>query len=796
MSYANLKIAWRHLRKNRGFTLINLLGLAFGLAAALAVVLYVQDELSYESFHERADRIVRVNLEAEFDGQRFTLDAAPNAAAPMLKQRLPEVREAVRVFPHKFGETAFVRAGEQNFAENNFYWADSTLLDVFTLRLQAGRPQDALDRVNTVLLSASTARRYFGDDNPVGKTIRVDGQYDLEVSGVFADLPANTHYHFDLIGSFQSLNFGKPEGLSWGNASFKTFLLLNSGVTPAAVEAKIQQAIAAEVPEDRRWFTLKLQPLRDIHLYSDSFTVMKEPYGDIRQVRILIGLAVLLLLTACINYMNLATAKSQQRSREVAVSKTLGATAWGLARQFYLETALLALAGIVLSIGLLGAALPFFNQLSGKELSLAFLGEAWFWLTALAVWAAVTAMAGAYPAAYLSSFRPMEVLRQNLRSGSRAGLVRQGLVVFQFCVSTGLIISTLVFYQQLNFIRNKKLGYNPEQVIALRVSGIGNGQQLQTLEKEIDRLAPVLGSALSQAIPGGTPSGRTLRRPNAPEGEGGAELWSCRAQPDLFSVLNLPILAGRTLSIGGDQDSIAEVVLNRKAVEYLGYTPDEAIGRPVEADLGPAQIVGVVEDFHFGSLRNEIGMYAFHNRRSEWLQYLLVKLKGDQVFDAVDQLRSAFNRVVPDIAFDYTFLDDHLASLYATERRLAGVIFVFAGLAVFVGCLGLFALVAFAAEQRTKEIGVRKVLGATVGNIVALLSRDFLKLVVWSILLAVPLTWWAMHRWLANFAYHVDLHWWVFALAGLLAVLIALVTVGFQGLRAALINPVEALRDE
>ena len=383
----------------------------------------------------------------------------------------------------------------------------------------------------------------------------------------------------------------KPERLSWGNASFKTFLLLNQAATPTEVEVKIEEALLVEVPENGRWFSLKLQPLRDAHLYSENFTMSNEAYGDIQQVRILIGLAILLLLTASINYMNLATAKSQQRSKEVGVSKTLGASTWNIARQFYLETALLTLAGIGLSLLLLWLALPFFNELSGKELSLSFFGDLWFWLIATIIWLGVTSVAGAYPAAYLASFKPLDVLKQSFHNKSKAGMVRQGLVIFQFCVSTVLIIATLVFYQQLNFIRNKKLGYEPEQVIAIRVSGIQEKQKLETLEKEIDMLAPVKGSSLSQTIPGGNPSGRSLHRPNAPEGEEGAELWSCRVNPEVFEVLGLEFLSGRPVRRPAEGDSIAQIVLNRASVEYLGYTPLEAVGQRVEADLGPSEIV-------------------------------------------------------------------------------------------------------------------------------------------------------------------------------------------------------------
>lgn len=792
----NLKLAWRHLLKNRSFGLINLFGLAFGLAAAMAVLLYVQDELAYESFHERADNIYRVNLEATFDGQTMKLGAVPNATADLLKRKIPEVREVVRVFPHAFGQPASVQAGENTFVENRLYWVDSTLFKVFTLELTQGTQAEALHRGNTAIISQSTARRYFGKKNPVGQTIRVDNSRNLEVTGVFKDLPSHTHYPFSILAYFPSIRFGKPENFSWGNASFMTFALLHNEVAPTAVEKKIAEAMTSEIPKDRQWFSLQLKALRDVHLYSSGISFSRgETYGNIRQVRILIGLAVLLLLTACINYMNLATAKSQQRAKEVAVSKTLGAPFWRLAVQFYTETALLALMGIALSVVLLWGALPFFNQLSGKTLTTAFLGQPWFWLGAAGVWLFVTLVAGAYPAAYLSSFSPLSVLQQSFRPDTGAGRVRQSLVVLQFCISTVLIIGTVVLYQQLNFIADKELGYEPEQVVAIRITGAENQQQVDVLQKEIARLSPVFSTALAQSFPGNSESGRTIHRP-AESGEGGASLATCRAYPEIFEVLDIQLLAGRPMKRRRETDTITQVVLNRSAIEYLGYTPKEAVGQPVEVELGAAVITGVVEDFHFGSLHQKIGNYAYHNGTSEYWQYLLVRLQSSGLMQTMSQLENTFDRVVPGAAFDYTFLDDYVAGLYANERRVARVVLVFAGLAVFVACLGLFALVAFTAEQRTKEIGIRKVLGASVQSLVALLSKDFMKLVAVSIFLAIPLAWWAATQWLNGFAYRIELNWWIFALPALAAVLIALITVSMQSIRAALTNPVDALRDE
>lgn len=790
----HLKLALRHFTKNVSFSLINLFGLAFGLAAAFAVLLYVQDELSYESFHENAENIVRVNLVATMDGSQLKLGTAPNHAAPFLQEKLPEIREALRVFPHNFGETASITVENQNFIEDRLYWSDPNLFDVFTLDLLPGAAPDPLARTNTAILSESSARKYFRNQNPVGKTISVDNSHELEITGVFRDLPANTHLPFGIIGSFQTISLGKPDRLSWGNASFYTFLLLHPETGVAEMEAKIAEALKNGIPEDRQWFQLKLKPLLDVHLHSGDI-MDRAGYGSIGQVWVLISLAIILLLIACINYMNLATAKSEQRSKEVAINKTLGATRGQMASQFYVETAVLAIVGIVLSLIILNLALPYFNNLADKELTLGLLLKPQFWLSLVGVWALITAVAGSYPAVYLSSFDPISILRQQKQHRFGAAFVRKGLVVFQFAVSTILIVSTLILYQQLNFIRNKKLGYEPEQVLAVRVMGIQPRSNIESLEKELQQLPTVVGTSLSQSYPGHSASGRSLSLPNAPEGQS-ADLTSCRAHPGIFDVLDLKLLAGRPMKLMSEGDTVTQVVLNKSAVEFLGLTPEEAIGRRVDADLGISEIVGVSEDFHFGSLHDKIGFYAFHNRNSEWLQYLLVKLQTTDLMETMQQLKNTFEKVAPSVAFEYTFLDQKLESLYRSEQRLASVIFIFAGLAILIACLGLFALAAFATERRTKEIGIRKVLGASVTNIVSLLSKEFLQLVGIAFLVAAPIAWWAMNRWLQDFAYRVDLEWWVFVLAGAVAGMIAFVTVSFQSVKAALANPVEALKRE
>ena len=789
------KLTLRNLLKNKIFSSINLLGLAFGLAAAVAVLLYVQDEMSYEKFHTKAERVVRVESKYSYDNQERHLGTAPNVLAPFLQERLPEVETATRVYANNFTGAANVRADNKNYAESQMYWADPNVFNVLTFNMLSGTATDALTRPKTAILSASTARRYFGDDDPIGKTIRVDNYIDLEITGVFADFPANTHSPFDILGSFQSINFGKPENHSWGNASFYTYLLLKPGAAHAALESKMAELTKKEIPADRTQFLFSLKPLLDVHLYSGDMSAFdKQPYGDIRQVRILVGLAVLLLLIACINYMNLATAQSQRRAKEVSLSKTLGANAGHLAMKFYIETALLTLLGIGGSIVLLWAGLPFFNELADKQLNTNFLAKPWFWAGIGGIWFLVTLIAGAYPAVFLSSFSPIKVLRQTFGTGTGgSGWFRKGLVVFQFCISTALIVSTLIFHKQLNFIRDKKLGYSPEQIVAVKVSSAESRQQTEALEGEIRQMASVKGTALTQTFPGRKGSGRSLSRPNEPEGTG---LTTCRARPDIFQVLNIPFLAGQPMKIPTEGDTITQIVINRSAAQYLGWSPEQAIGQSVEANLRNGIVVGVVEDFHFGSMREKIGNYAFHNARTEGLDFLLVKVQTGRLSDVMRDLEAAFQRTMPSSAFDYVFLDEHLNALYRSEQRMAKVAMVFAGLAIFIACLGLFALAAFAAERRTKEIGIRKVMGASVAGITGLLAKDFLKLVVVAIVIASPLAWWAMNQWLQDFAYRIDIQWWIFVVAGLAAIVIAFLTVSFQSVKAALANPIKSLRSE
>ncbi|CCG98110.1 Macrolide export ATP-binding/permease protein macB [Fibrella aestuarina BUZ 2] len=800
-----LKIAWRSLLKNRLFTLLNSLGLAIGLAVALMLLLYATDELAFDKHHRNADRIARVNLNVSFDGQTQQWGNAPNMVGPTMKAQLPGVENQVRLLRHNFGQTAFVNSANREFAETKLYWADSTLFSVFDVPLLLGNPATALAGPNRVVVSQNTAHRYFGTQNPLGKILDVDHKHPLEITGVYPDLPATSSLDADLIGSFASVKWAsEPSSQSWSNASFETYLLLRPNANVAQLERQMEAIVAKNVPKDNRFYSLYLQPLADIHLHSANLNnVSSTRIGDARQVTILLLLAVVVLLIACINYMNLTTAQAQVRAKEVGINKVVGATRSQLIGRFYAETVLVVLVSLLLGIGVVIACLPLFNNIADKSLSVWTLLTPRMLLSLLGLGVGISLLAGLYPAFVLSGFSVRGLLQSSFRAGSGGGFLRRSLVVTQFVASLVLIISTLLFYRQLQFIQHRKLGYNPTQVVAITTAAAQNPDQVQALSNDLRALSSVDDISRVQVYPGGGGSGRSLSKPLDDGSQ--LQITSNRANSTFIKVLGLKLLAGKTLPAAksdqpdtdNETDTTIQVVLNKTAVDFLGYTPEQAIGKIAPGLFeNRAEIVGVVDDFHFESLHKPIGAYAFHNANTERRSYMLAKVRTQNLPETMRQLEATYRKNLPNSAFEFTFLDTYLNTLYRSEQRMAQVVLIFAGLAILIACLGLFGLATFTAEQRTKEIGVRKVLGASVGSIVALLSKDFLKLVLIAIVLAIPLAWWAISSWLADFAYRIDIEWWVFAGAGALVVFIALLTVSFQSIKAALMNPIQSLRSE
>ena len=790
-----LKIAWRNFKTDRMFSVLNILGLSIGLMIAILLFAFIAFELSFDKQYANKENIHRVLVNTE--GEMFNNEVwckAPAALAPALKNQAPDVRQAARMLHHNFGKTAFVNVENTNFTESRFFWGDSELFSIFEIEIVAGEAKSSLKRPNMVALSESTAIKYFGTTDPIGKTITVDNKDVLEVAAIFKDFASNSTLDCDLIGSFGTTYFAKNP--SWGNSSFETYLLLHENASIASAEKQLQQVLDKNVDAEGQWFKFSLQPLEKIHLYSAGYSETNATrIGDINEIRNLSMLGLIILIIACVNYMNLMTARSQKRAKDVGINKTLGASVQNLIVRFYAETGLITLLALVIGMIMAVLVMPLFNELTQSELQVQSLFRFEFAIGLLLFWAITTLISGSYPAFYLSSFSPKAILSQKMgRSGN--GVIRKGLVVLQFASSVILIIGVLVVYQQIQFMMDKNLGYSPENVIAISTGGINSQTNKQALIQEFAALTTVSKVGMAQGFPGLDVSGRSLFKDE--NDEQGLGIQSNVSDASITDVLQLEVLAGTSLpKVKQEKDTLVDVVLNKKAVDYLGYTPKEAIGKQINMWLGNnSYIIGVVDDFNFESLHQPIGAYAFHNGKNEPKSYLLVRLSTAALSNALSELETIFQKVAPNSAFEYTFLDKKMEALYARERTTANIGLAFCILAIFIACLGLFGLAAYTAEQRKKEIGVRKVLGASVLGITEMLSKDFLKLVLIALIIAFPIAFFVMRKWLEEFAYRIEIGWSVFLTAAVASFAIALFTVSFQAIKAAVANPVKSLQTE
>lgn len=792
----SIKVAWRNLAFNRLFSILNIFGLAMGITIAILLSLYIIQERSFDTIPNR-NRIFRYLATVSYDGNHSVWAGVPNRVGPTVQEHIPEVELSARTVLNDFGENANFAIGEHSFIESRMYWADPDITEIFDLHFIYGDKKTALREPNSIIISASKAKQYFGKDHPLNKTIMYNRRVALKVTGVYEDLPANSTFDASVIGTFSSSNF---TGLTWDNASFETWIRLRHAGDRKKVEAYLPKMIYDNVSKEGTYYTLSLQPLSEVHFD----TTVKSGYslrkGDATQLRQLVYLAIALLSMAAINYMNLATARAQQRSKEVGIRKTLGVSRKGLVGKFYAETAVLTFFSIICGLTLAIIAIPLFNSLSGKMLMYETLLHPVFLVGLPVLWLTVTLIAGLYPAVVLSSYSPMEALKKSGMPRSAPVVFRHALIVVQFSASIILIVGVIVMSVQMKYVSQRKLGYEPENVMAIRLNAINSREEFDALVNRMSTLSPTQAMCLSQAFPGKGENSRTLHR--TAEDKQGTMLTCNFIQGDVTPVLQLKLLAGRMVRDFQQSDTTAdgkpkfEVVLNKAAVDYLGLRPQDAIGRKVLADIGDhSTIVGVVDNFNFSSLHTPIGPYCFSN---SWggLRYVLVRFKTGDLGETMRKYEAAYKEILPEGAFDYTFVDSELKNLYLADEQMAAVVTAFSVLAILVGCLGLFGLATYTAEKRTKEIGVRKVMGATVFSLVRLLCFDLVKLVLLSFCIACPLAYWGFGKWLENFAYRIDMQWWMFGLGGLMAVVIALCTVSTQAIRAAIANPIRSLRSE
>ncbi|MGD1892991.1 MAG: ABC transporter permease [Cyclobacteriaceae bacterium] len=818
-----LKVTFRNLVKQRFYSLINIIGLAIGLATCLLIVAYVLNELSYDRYHTKADRIYRSYLDFQMGGQQGEFAVSPAPMAGVFKDVYPEIEETVR-FRTQGEYTVFY--DDKPYKEVEVAFADSTLFNVFDIPLLLGDTATALTEVNSLIINATSAEKYFGSDwrnsNPLGKTLLLGSRKTpYQVTGVYEDFPTNSHIPFTMMLSMATRGESRSE--EWLSNNFHTYFVLREHTDVAALDEKIQATFVSyavpqlekytnasyeEFLEAGNYFHYYLQPLTDIHLYSD-LDIELQANGDIRYVYIFSFIALFVLLIACFNFMNLATARSAGRAKEVCIRKALGSVRQQLIRQFLLEAVIISLLSLALALLLAEFALPYFNDLADKQIRLDYVGQ-WYYLpVALLVALSVGLLAGSYPAFFLSAFRPAVVLKGKLSGGAKSNWLRSTLVVLQFSISIMLIISTVVVFRQLDHIQQRKLGYDREHVLVLH-NTYHLGEQIDAFKNELLRQPNIINAAISGYLPAqsfNSNSNAIFPDKNVQSDYTTTVPW-WNIDYDYVPTLGMKIVEGRNFSRDFATDSTAMLV-NQAAVKQFNLDKDgeSPLGKVLSTFSGNGQeimsftVVGVVEDFNYETMRRRInpmvmllcGVGQYGGRSTGAVSLRITPENINQTITAVED---QWNQFLPDLPFEYSFLDERFNNMYQSEQKVGDIFTLFCILAIFIACLGLFGLAAFMAEQRTKEIGIRKVLGASVISVVVMFSKDFTRLVLIALLIATPIAYFAMNEWLSDFAYRVPLGLGIFLVSGLAALVVAWLTVSFQSFKAAIVNPAKSLRSE
>ncbi|PHN03568.1 hypothetical protein CRP01_26145 [Flavilitoribacter nigricans DSM 23189 = NBRC 102662] len=808
MLKSNFKIAWRHLFKQKLFSAIKIGGFALGIAACLLIALFIRDELRYDQRYQEKDRIYRLLGVMNDEGDIMKGVHFPAPMAKALIEDYPEVETAGRFLSSELfgaGSREVRRAAEQqNTFESGFIFADQELLDILEIPIVQGDPKKALAQPNTVVISQSKAEKYFPNENPVGKELVLDnnGEEPLTVGGVMADFPKTSHIHPDFLMTMAGREFWPGEQNFWRANNYHTYVRLQPDANPEQLEENLMgilekyvlpaQVAAGNVDAEKtlKKASFELQPIEDIHLYSENIHD-RLTHGDIRFVWMFGGIAGFILLIACINFINLSTAKSANRAKEVGLRKVVGSYRSHLINQFLTESVLFSLLSFVIGLTLAWVLLPYFNQLAGKQLVIP--TNEW-WLLPLLLVAAVLIglLAGLYPSLYLSGFQPIQVLKGKFSRSGKSSKMRNVLVVFQFTTSIILIIGTFVIYQQMNFILNKKLGFDKEQVVTLQGAGT-LGDRTKALKEELLKLPSVENATLSDYLPvvGTKRNGNGFWKEGKTKEESPVygQMW--RVDHDYIETMGMKMVAGRDFSVAMPTDSQA-VIINQTLARELGL--EDPVGKRITNSGFVSEVIGVVEDFHFENMKNEIEGLCI--AITDQPAAISVKLNTSDMGAAIDNLTATWDRFAPNQTIRYEFLDDSFALMYSDVKRMGQIFTSFAILAIIVACLGLFALSAFMAEQRSKEMSIRKVLGASVPNIFRMLTQGFLTLVLIALVIAVPLGWYLMKKWLQDYEYRIEIGWEVFAFAGTIALLIAVLTISYQAIRAATDNPIKALGQE
>ena len=801
-----LTISIRNLLRHKGFAFINITGLAIGIACCMLILLFVRDEISYDRFHEKADQIYRVVLDANISNSPLVAPVTPAPMAFTLVDEYPEVENASRLFT--FAGEVLVKKNDQVFIEERFYFADSTFFDIFTFPFLEGNPKTALVEPNSLVITETMAEKYFADEAALDQYLVVGDTTQYKITGVTADVPENSHFHFDFLSSLSGLPMAQNQ--FWVSNNFSTYILLQRDFPPEQLEAKfldlmrnyagpqIQQFMNQSFDEFRESgskLDYILQPITDIHLHSHMEYEI-EANSNIAYVILFSAVALFILLIACINFMNLSTARSADRAREVGMRKVLGSERSQLIRQFLSESIFLTLIALIFAVVVIYLVLPFFNTLAGKNIQTDFMTNPTFIVGIFVSTIVVGVLAGSYPSFFLASYKPINVLKGEFRSTSAGKLLRSGLVVFQFAISIILIVGTFVVFNQLSYVQNSDVGFDKNNMIVISRAQV-LGQQTKAFKDELRAYSGVINASSTLAVPGGT-FGQTAYQPEGGLADVSYIMAPLFADYDFVETMDIQIGEGRDFSRDFLSDSAA-FIINEAAVTKLEW--DQPIGQKLRF-LGAQQptaseIIGVMEDWNYASLHQDVGplVLGFLDENSP-MNFLVIRIRPDDIPGSLSFIEQKWMEFVPEQPFLYSFLEDDLNDLYNGEEQLGNIFRTFALITILIACLGLFGLASFTAQQRTKEIGIRKAMGASLGSIVYMLSKNFTTLVAIAFVVAVPVAYFGMNRWLQDFAYRTTLSPWIFAVAGVLALIIAWLTVSYQSVKAAMTNPVNALRYE
>ncbi|HWK06584.1 MAG TPA: ABC transporter permease [Puia sp.] len=798
------KTAWRSLRKNKTFSILNIIGLSIGVACSLLIALYVLDELSYDRFNTQADRIYRIDEQVKFGDFNYSGTWVPAIMGPTFAKDFKQIEQYTRL---KYNPNVVIRKGGESIREDRAVYADSSLFDVFTLEMIAGDKKTALQEPHSLVITESAARKYFSSLDIIGKTVLVNDTVNYKITGVVKDIPRQSHFNFDLFMPVCEL--GERQNTSWINYNFQTYLLLKPGTDARGFEKRLntafQQYLSPQfgpllnTSEDNfkkggNYIKCSLMPLTDIHLYSHLEHELGIN-GSIRYVYIFSAIAILILLIACINFMNLSTACSANRAREVGIRKVLGSLKNNLISQFLVESFVACFLSFVIAMGIAALLLSFFNQLAGKQIHVSMLLSGPILLGILLLLILVSLISGSYPAFFLSSFQPIKVLKGSLSTGFRGSALRNTLVVLQFTISMILMIGTLVIYRQLQYVRGKDLGFNKEQVLVIQKTDALNNNT-KAFTNELLRMPEVKNVTSSGFLPvtGSRTEQGFLTVPEF-DGKNFTLMQSWPVDERYLPTFQIQLKSGRNFSAQYPTDSAA-VIINETAAKLFGgadpvnkklYMMVDLKGKSVAYN-----IIGVIKDFNFNSLHDQVAPLVLNLQQDNG--GMAVRISTRDIPGLLNAIKAKWKSMTSSQPFSYTFLDEEFNKQYSADQRTGKTFLLFSILAILIACLGLFGLVTFAAEQRTKEIGIRKVLGAPITDIFTLLSKDFIKLLLLSICIASPIAWWAMNKWLQDFAYRISIGWWMFVAVGVICLLIALVTISLQVTKAAVANPVKSLR--